>query len=125
MILRIIYSAIFIKHFFQESSSFSFCSCLPSGWTILLLSGVATLISEKVFLDRENFWSSIFIHFCIGFAFFCSSAFVIVRGLLSTKFSVSATIQTEIKKGHNCILKLKDKAEDIYSSYSVFRPEYS
>ncbi|KAA3460434.1 protein RFT1-like protein isoform X1 [Gossypium australe] len=79
MILRIIYSAIFIKHFFQESSSFSFCSCLPSGWTILLLSGVATLISEKVFLDRENFWSSIFIHFCIGFAFFCSSAFVIYQ----------------------------------------------
>ncbi|TYI52154.1 hypothetical protein E1A91_D12G227600v1 [Gossypium mustelinum] len=79
MILRIIYSAIFIKHFFQESSSFSFCSCLPSGWTILLLSGVATLISEKVFLDRENFWSSFFIHFCIGFAFFCTSAFVIYR----------------------------------------------
>ncbi|MBA0876991.1 hypothetical protein Goshw_028675 [Gossypium schwendimanii] len=48
-----------------------------------------------------------------------------VRGLLSTKLSVSATIQTEIKKGHNCILKMKDKAEDIYSSYSVFRPEYS
>ncbi|KAB2053728.1 hypothetical protein ES319_A12G207600v1 [Gossypium barbadense] len=79
MILRIIYSAIFIKHFFQESSSFSFCSCLPSGWTILLLSGVATLISEKVFLDRENFWSSFFIHFCIGFAFFCTSAFVVYR----------------------------------------------
>ncbi|KAK8537228.1 hypothetical protein V6N12_043401 [Hibiscus sabdariffa] len=79
MVLRIIYSAIFIKHFFQESSSFSFYSCLPSGWTILLLSGVATLISEKVFLDRENFLSSFLIHFCIGFTFFCISSFVIYR----------------------------------------------
>ncbi|XVE78720.1 hypothetical protein DITRI_Ditri14bG0001300 [Diplodiscus trichospermus] len=79
MILRIIYSAIFIKHFFQESSSFSFYGCLPSGWIILLLSGVATLISEKVFLDREKFWPSFFIHFSIGFTFFCISAFVIYR----------------------------------------------
>ncbi|KAK9034658.1 hypothetical protein V6N11_050815 [Hibiscus sabdariffa] len=79
MVFRIIYSAIFIKHVFQESSSFSFYSCLPSGWTILLLSGVATLISERVFLDRENFWSSFLVHFCIGFTFFCISAFVIYR----------------------------------------------
>ncbi|XP_039064808.1 protein RFT1 homolog isoform X2 [Hibiscus syriacus] len=79
MVFRIIYSAIFIKHFFQEFSSFSFSSCLPSGWTILLLSGVATLISEKVFLDRENFWTSFLVHFCIGFTFFCISAFVIFR----------------------------------------------
>ncbi|OMO98168.1 Lipid transporter [Corchorus olitorius] len=79
MILRIIYSSVFIKNFFQESSAFSFYSCLPSGWTTLLLSGVATLISEKVFLDRENFWPSFFIHFSIGFTFFCISAFVIYR----------------------------------------------
>ncbi|XP_022771755.1 protein RFT1 homolog isoform X4 [Durio zibethinus] len=79
MILRIIYSAIFIKHFFQESPSFSFYSCLPSGWTILLLSGVATLVSEKLFLDREKFWPSFFIHFSIGFTLFCISAFVIYR----------------------------------------------
>ncbi|KAK8657884.1 hypothetical protein V6N13_036103 [Hibiscus sabdariffa] len=79
MVFRIIYSAIFIKHFFQESSLFSFYSCLPSGWTILLLSGVATLISEKVFLDRENFLPSFLIHFSIGFAFFCISSFVIYR----------------------------------------------
>ncbi|KAL4347048.1 hypothetical protein GQ457_17G019160 [Hibiscus cannabinus] len=79
MVFRIIYSAIFIKHVFQESSSFSFYSCLPSGWTILLLSGVAALISERVFLDRENFWSSFCVHFCIGFTFFCISAFVIYR----------------------------------------------
>ncbi|KAK6275733.1 hypothetical protein POUND7_005442 [Theobroma cacao] len=79
MILRIIYSAVFIKHFFQESFSFSFYSCLPSGWPMLLLSGVTTLISEKVFLDRKNFWPSFLIHFSIGFTFFCISAFVIYR----------------------------------------------
>ncbi|KAG4171239.1 hypothetical protein ERO13_A12G197600v2 [Gossypium hirsutum] len=109
MILRIIYSAIFIKHFFQESSSFSFCSCLPSGWTILLLSGVATLISEKYFLTVKIFGHPFSFIFALGSL---SSApqplsFIGVRGLLSTKLSISATIQTEIKKGHNCILKLK------------------
>ncbi|KAG6791896.1 hypothetical protein POTOM_001030 [Populus tomentosa] len=30
MILRIIYSAVFIKYYFQDSSAFSFTSCLPS-----------------------------------------------------------------------------------------------
>ncbi|KAK9021738.1 hypothetical protein V6N11_011709 [Hibiscus sabdariffa] len=60
MVLRIIYSAIFIKHFFQESSSFSFYSCLPSGWTILLLSGVATLISEKSISRPGKFFVILF-----------------------------------------------------------------
>ncbi|GMY07836.1 protein RFT1 homolog [Fagus crenata] len=78
MILRIIYSSVFIKHYFQDSS-FSFSSCLPSGWTVLLFSGVTTLISEKIFLDRENFWPTFFIHFSIGFACFCVSSFVIYR----------------------------------------------
>ncbi|WRX18425.1 RFT1 - like 1 [Theobroma cacao] len=49
------------------------------GWPMLLLSGVTTLISEKVFLDRKNFWPSFLIHFSIGFTFFCISAFVIYR----------------------------------------------
>ncbi|RZB73588.1 Protein RFT1-like isoform B [Glycine soja] len=55
MTLRILYSAIFIKNYFQGSSSFSFYGCLPSGWIALLLSGVITLISENVLLDRDNF----------------------------------------------------------------------
>ncbi|XP_028801074.1 protein RFT1 homolog isoform X1 [Neltuma alba] len=79
MALRILYSAIFIKHYFQGSSSFSFHSCLPSGWTILLLSGIITIISEKIFLDRENFWPTFAIHFSIGLACFCVSSYVIYR----------------------------------------------
>ncbi|KAK9293226.1 hypothetical protein L1049_021216 [Liquidambar formosana] len=79
MILRIIYSAVFIKHYFQGSSSFSFHNCLPSGWTILLLSSLTTLISEKIFLDRENFWPTFFIHFSVGLTCFCVSSFVIYR----------------------------------------------
>ncbi|XP_057456987.1 uncharacterized protein LOC130747946 [Lotus japonicus] len=77
MTLRILYSAIFIKNYFKGSSSFSFCDCLPSGWIILLLSGVITLISENVFLDQDNFWPSFMIHFSVGLACFCVSAYVI------------------------------------------------
>ncbi|KAJ6712233.1 ENDOPLASMIC RETICULUM MULTISPAN TRANSMEMBRANE PROTEIN-RELATED [Salix purpurea] len=79
MILRILYSAVFIKHYFQDSSAFSFASCLPSGWTVLLFSGVITLISEKLFLDHENFWPTFLIHFSIGVTCFCISSFVIYR----------------------------------------------
>ncbi|KAI6676210.1 hypothetical protein NL676_037006 [Syzygium grande] len=60
MLLRIIYSATFIKKYFQDSSSFSFHECFPSGSTVLLLSGLATLTSEKIFLDKENFWPLFF-----------------------------------------------------------------
>ncbi|KAL5569881.1 hypothetical protein UlMin_026456 [Ulmus minor] len=79
MALRILYSGVFIKSFFQGSSSFSFYKCLPSGWTILLFSGVITLISERIFLDRENFWQTFPIHFSIGLGCFCTSAFIIYR----------------------------------------------
>lgn len=58
----------------QDSSTFSFYKCLPSGWIALLFSGVTTLISERIFLDRENFWPTFFIHFSIGFACFCASS---------------------------------------------------
>ncbi|KAH7557395.1 hypothetical protein JRO89_XS11G0142500 [Xanthoceras sorbifolium] len=77
MSLRIIYSAVFIKNYFQDSFSFSFRSCLPSGWTILLFSGVITLISERIFLDRENFWPTFLIHFSIGLTCFCITSVVI------------------------------------------------
>ncbi|KAL2329355.1 hypothetical protein Fmac_022782 [Flemingia macrophylla] len=77
MSLRIIYSAIFIKSYFQGSSSFSFSGCLPSGWIILLLSGLITLISENLFLDRHNFWPSFVIHLCVGLGCFCLSSYVI------------------------------------------------
>ncbi|KAJ0043485.1 hypothetical protein Pint_17189 [Pistacia integerrima] len=79
MSLRIIYSAVFIKHYFQDSSLFSFRRCLPSGWPILLFSGVITLLSEKIFLDRQNFWPTFLIHFSIGLTCFCISSIVIYR----------------------------------------------
>ncbi|XP_002510976.2 protein RFT1 homolog isoform X2 [Ricinus communis] len=79
MILRVIYSAVFIKHYFQDSFAFSFRSCLPSGWTVLLFSGVATLISEKVFLDHRNFWPTFSVHFFVGLACFCISSAIIYQ----------------------------------------------
>ncbi|KAJ6933351.1 hypothetical protein NC651_008682 [Populus alba x Populus x berolinensis] len=69
MISRVIFSALFIKHYFQDSSAFSSTICLPSGWTVLLFSGVITLISEKLFLDHKNFWPAFKIHFSIGLSF--------------------------------------------------------
>ncbi|URD83402.1 Rft protein [Musa troglodytarum] len=76
MILRIICSAVFFSSYFQDSS-FSFYRCLPSGWEVLLLSCTATVISERVFLDKENFWQTLPIHLAIGLACFCFSSIVI------------------------------------------------
>ena len=103
MISRVIFSALFIKHYFQEwiwgfKSSmfvgiyislildlcFSLCRillhfllrCLPSGWTVLLFSGVITLISEKLFLDHKNFWPAFKIHFSISLSCFCIASFI-------------------------------------------------
>ncbi|CAM8986622.1 unnamed protein product [Rhodiola kirilowii] len=78
MSLRITYSAIFIRDFFKDSS-FSFQRCLPSGWTLLIISGLVTFISEKLLLDRNNFWRTFPIHFSVGLACLCTSAFVIYR----------------------------------------------
>lgn len=77
MLLRIIYSAVFIKNYFQGAPSFAFRLCLPSGWPVLLFSGMITLISERIFLDRLNFWPTFFIHFVIGLIFFIISSIVI------------------------------------------------
>ncbi|XP_074312475.1 uncharacterized protein LOC141647974 [Silene latifolia] len=77
MALRIIYSAVFIKRYFKDSSSFSFRSCLPSGWVVLIISGAVTLISEKIFLDKDSFWISFLVHFSVGFTCFCFSAVII------------------------------------------------
>ncbi|KAK6936293.1 RFT1, partial [Dillenia turbinata] len=63
-------------HSWQGPSSFSFSGCLPSGWKVLLFSGVATQISQKMLLDRVNFWHTFPMHFSVGFACFCISATV-------------------------------------------------
>lgn len=62
--------------FCPQGLTFSFRGCLPSGWIILLLSGVITRISENVFLDRDNFWPTFMIHFSVGLACFCVSSYV-------------------------------------------------
>ncbi|ESQ40699.1 hypothetical protein EUTSA_v10013248mg [Eutrema salsugineum] len=78
MIGRIIYSGLFIRSYFQvDSSSFSFRKCFPSGWKILILSGIITLISERTILDHKNFWATFPLHFAIGFLCFCLSAYII------------------------------------------------
>ncbi|KAK1261931.1 hypothetical protein QJS04_geneDACA018450 [Acorus gramineus] len=79
MLLRIIYSARFIKGYFQGSPSFAFSSCLPSGWTFLLFSAIATHISERVFLDLDSFWPTFFYHFSVGLGCICLSSIMIYR----------------------------------------------
>ncbi|WZZ22936.1 hypothetical protein YC2023_124323 [Brassica napus] len=82
MIGRIIYSGRFIQRYFKggaSSSPFSFRKCFPSGWQILILSGIITIISEKAILDHKNFWATFPPHFAIGFLCFCLSAIVIYR----------------------------------------------
>ncbi|KFK25149.1 hypothetical protein AALP_AA8G072200 [Arabis alpina] len=80
MILRIIYSGRFIHRYFKgTSSSFSFRNCFPSGWQILIVSSIITLISEKTILDRNKFWETFPLHFVIGFLCFCLAAIVIYR----------------------------------------------
>ncbi|KZV58190.1 hypothetical protein F511_36899 [Dorcoceras hygrometricum] len=79
MIFRIIYSAVFIKRYFKDSFSFSFRSCLPSGFEYLLLSGVATLMLEKTYLDRDNYWATFPFHFSFGFVCFTIAGIAIYR----------------------------------------------
>ncbi|KAM6598413.1 hypothetical protein CsatA_018022 [Cannabis sativa] len=79
MTLRIMYSGVFIKRFFQDSSAFSFYKCLPSGWTVLFFSGLITLASERIFLDKENFWQTFAVHLSIGLACFSTSLFIIYQ----------------------------------------------
>ncbi|ONK73574.1 uncharacterized protein A4U43_C04F33060 [Asparagus officinalis] len=79
MILRIIYSALFINGYFQSTASFSFKQWLPSGWKVLLFSSVVTCVSENMFLDREEFWQTFPIHFSVGLICFSISSIVIYR----------------------------------------------
>ncbi|KAL1532419.1 protein RFT1 isoform X1 [Salvia divinorum] len=79
MIFRIVYSAIFIRQFFKEYSSFSFKSCLPGGYEFLLVSGFATFVFERLYLDRDNFWATFAVHLSFGLSCFIVSAYVIYR----------------------------------------------
>ncbi|GER27311.1 lipid transporters [Striga asiatica] len=81
MIFRIIYSAIFIRKYFKSSQdySFSFRACWPSGSLLLLISGVGTFILERVYLNKDNFWSTFTVHLSFGLACFSVAAFVIYQ----------------------------------------------
>ncbi|KAG6522712.1 hypothetical protein ZIOFF_019863 [Zingiber officinale] len=68
-----------ITFYSNVSPSFSLSRCLPSGWEILLLSCIITLVSERVLLDKENFWQTLPAHLAVGFTCFCISSKVIYR----------------------------------------------
>jgi oligosaccharide translocation protein RFT1 len=51
-------------HYLQ--GSFSLRRCLPAGWGILLISGLTTAFSERMFLKRERFPQTLPIHMAIG-----------------------------------------------------------
>ncbi|KAJ1703825.1 hypothetical protein LUZ63_003604 [Rhynchospora breviuscula] len=73
MLLRIAYSAVFIKRYFKNSSSFSFRECMPRGWLFLFFSSLATVLSERVFLKKDKFWDTFPIHLSIGVVSFSIS----------------------------------------------------
>ncbi|XP_072150501.1 uncharacterized protein [Setaria viridis] len=78
MLLRITYSAMFIKNYFK--GSFSFRRCVPAGWGILLISALTTVFSERVFLNRTRFKQTVPIHIAIGIMCLSISSFEIYRG---------------------------------------------
>ncbi|KAF8644591.1 hypothetical protein HU200_066398 [Digitaria exilis] len=78
MLLRITYSAMFIKNYFK--GSFSFRRCVPAGWGILLISGLTTVFSERVFLNRMRFMQTVPIHIAIGIMCLSISSVEIYRG---------------------------------------------
>ncbi|CAH9057547.1 unnamed protein product [Cuscuta epithymum] len=79
MILRIVYSAVFIKKYFKESSSFAFRACMPGGYEFVLVSGVATFIVEKMYLNRDSFSATFTVHFSFGLFCFLVAAFIIYQ----------------------------------------------
>ncbi|KAL0325927.1 UNVERIFIED_CONTAM: protein RFT1 [Sesamum radiatum] len=50
-----------------------------NGYEFLLVSGVATFILERTYLNRDNFWATFTIHFSFGLACFSVAAFVIYK----------------------------------------------
>lgn len=78
MLLRISYSAVFIKGYFK--GSFSFRHCLPAGWGVFLISGLTTAFSERLFLNRKRFKQTLPIHMAIGIMCLGFSSLEIYRG---------------------------------------------
>ncbi|XP_062187184.1 uncharacterized protein LOC133890704 isoform X1 [Phragmites australis] len=94
MLLRITYSAVFIKDYFK--GSFSFWRCVPSGWGILLISGLTTAFSERMFLNRMRFKQTLPIHMAIGVMCLSVSSLEIYRGEKQFLMRIMETL-----KGHD------------------------
>uniref|UniRef100_R7WCC5 Protein RFT1 homolog n=1 Tax=Aegilops tauschii TaxID=37682 RepID=R7WCC5_AEGTA len=62
--LKLITLIVFINEYFK--GSFSFYRCLPAGWGVLLISGLTTAFSERMFLNRNRFKQTLPIHMVIG-----------------------------------------------------------
>ncbi|KAF2539210.1 hypothetical protein F2Q68_00023139 [Brassica cretica] len=77
------------------SSSATSRKSLPSGWQILILSGIITIISEKTILDHKNFWATFPLHFAIGFVSQRLS-YTGVRECTSIESYVSGIMMTDI-----------------------------
>ncbi|KAL6896734.1 hypothetical protein ACP4OV_007306 [Aristida adscensionis] len=71
-------SIIFIKDYFK--GSFSFRRCMPAGWGILLISGLTTVFSERMFLRRTRFKQTVPIHVAIGVMCLSIASLEIYRG---------------------------------------------
>ncbi|ONM23672.1 lipid transporters [Zea mays] len=69
---------IFIKDYFK--GSFSFRRCVPAGWGILLISGLTTVFSERVFLNKTRFKQTVPIHIAIGIMCLSIALLEIYRG---------------------------------------------
>uniref|UniRef100_A0A0D9WYW6 Protein RFT1 homolog n=1 Tax=Leersia perrieri TaxID=77586 RepID=A0A0D9WYW6_9ORYZ len=74
----LIKSAAFIKGYFK--GSFSFHNCLPAGWGVLLISGLTTAFSERMFLNRNRFKQTLPVHLAIGIMCLGFASLEIYRG---------------------------------------------
>uniref|UniRef100_A0A0E0I0X2 Protein RFT1 homolog n=1 Tax=Oryza nivara TaxID=4536 RepID=A0A0E0I0X2_ORYNI len=95
MLLRITYSAAFIKDYFK--GSFSFRHCLPAGWGVLLISGLTTAFSERMFLNRNRFKQTLPIHMAIGIMCLGFSSLEIYRGEKQFLMSIIRSLKSRDK----------------------------
>ncbi|CAL5072696.1 unnamed protein product [Urochloa decumbens] len=91
MLLRITYSTMFIKDYFK--GSFSFWRCVPAGWGILLISGLTTIFSERMFLNRTRFKQTVPIHIAIGIMCLSISSLEIYHGEKQFLWQIFGTLK--------------------------------
>ncbi|KAL5198277.1 hypothetical protein ABZP36_001789 [Zizania latifolia] len=95
MLLRITYSASFIKGYFK--GTFSFRNCLPAGWGVMLISGLTTAFSERMFLKRNRFKQTLPIHMAIGIMCLGFSSLEIYRGEKQFLTSIIKSLKSPAK----------------------------